>query len=70
MRKRIITALAILLTALPLIAQDEAEKEKANTFGIDVQLRSRAEYRNGVLSPRYQGVSPSFFINERARLGL
>ena len=70
MRKRIITALAILLTALPLIAQDEAEKEKANTFGIDVQLRSRAEYRNGVISPRYQGVSPSFFINERARLGL
>lgn len=41
-----------------------------NTFTIDTQLRSRAEYRNGALSPRSEGDHPAFFINNRARFSL
>lgn len=43
---------------------------KENQFTIDAQIRTRGEYRNGVLNPRPEGTSPTFFINERARLSL
>jgi len=63
--------LSIILTAaFSLLSLAVTAQEKENEFYVDVQLRGRAEYRNGVLSPRNEGVLPSFFINERARLGL
>lgn len=58
----------ILATAISLLCLTVTAQE--NEFYMDAQLRGRAEYRNGVLSPRSEGDSPSFFINERARLGL
>lgn len=45
-------------------------QEKENQFTIDAQIRTRGEYRNGVLNPRPEGESPTFFINDRARLSL
>ena len=47
-----------------------AQQQKENQFTIDAQIRTRGEYRNGVLNPRPEGASPTFFINERARLSL
>ena len=47
-----------------------AQQQKENQFTIDAQIRTRGEYRNGVLNPRPEGTSPTFFINERARLSL
>lgn len=65
---------SIILTGLVLcssaaFAQGEAQ-EKKNEFTIDAQLRARAEYRNGVLSPRAEGQLPASFINNRARFSL
>ena len=48
-------------------AQDE---EKENQLTVSAQIRSRAEYRNGALSPRSEGTSPAGFVNERARIGI
>ena len=41
-----------------------------NRTMVDVQLRPRAEYRNGALFPRDQGELPARFITNRARLSL
>ena len=41
-----------------------------NQTTVDVQLRPRAEYRNGSLFPRDQGDLPARFITNRARLSL
>lgn len=41
-----------------------------NQTTVDVQLRPRAEYRNGSLFPRDQGDLPAQFITNRARLSL
>lgn len=68
MKKTAILAVA-LGACLSSLAQGNETQTKENEFGISAQLRSRAEYRNGVLSPRDEGDKPAFFINERARLG-
>ena len=60
---QLFTLLVCLASALPLSAQD-----KQNETSIDVQLRSRGEYRNGALNPHEKDADPAFFINERARL--
>lgn len=49
-------------------AQNNENKE--NDFSVGVQLRQRAEYRNGVLSPHAEGVDPAEFINSRARISM
>ena len=41
-----------------------------NRTMVDVQLRPRAEYRNGALFPRDQGELPALLITKRARLSL
>ena len=48
-------------------AQEEA---KENEVTVSAQIRTRAEYRNGALSPRSEGTSPAGFVNERARIGI
>ena len=37
---------------------------------MSMQIRPRAEYRNGALTPRDEGVAPTSFINNRARLSM
>ena len=41
-----------------------------NTFGLSAQIRTRGEYRNGMISPRDEGKKPASFINSRARLSM
>ncbi|MDO4163081.1 MAG: alginate export family protein [Bacteroides sp.] len=63
------TLLAIGLLLLPgLIGAQEAVKE--NEFTLSMQLRPRAEYRNGALTPRSEGDEAASFINNRARLSM
>lgn len=61
---------SIILTGLVLCSSVSYAQEEKNEFSIDAQLRGRAEYRNGVLSPRYEGDLHSAFINSRARFSL
>lgn len=44
--------------------------ETDNEFSMSMQIRPRAEYRNGALFPRYEGDEAASFINNRARLSM
>ena len=48
-----------------LFAQNENEELKLN-----IQLRPRAEFRNGLFTPILEGQKPASFISQRSRLGL
>ena len=63
-------SIAFFLGLLFLVSPICWGQEKENETAISVQLRPRAEYRNGSLMPRNEGASPAFFINNRARLSL
>lgn len=68
--KTIVLLLAAFM-ALPFytLAQDN-NQTKDNQFAISVQIRPRAEYRNGSLSPRAAGQEAAAFINNRARISM
>lgn len=57
----------MLLSGGLVFAQHEHE---TGTFSVKGQLRPRAEYRHGVLSPIGEDQKPSSFISNRARLNL
>lgn len=59
----------LLLMFCPCITYAQND-EKENEFSVSMQLRPRAEYRNGALTPREEGVSPTGFITNRARLSI
>lgn len=46
------------------------KSEKENEFSMSMQIRPRAEYRNGALFPREEGDEAAAFINNRARLSM
>ena len=48
-----------------LFAQDDSEDLKIN-----IQLRPRAEFRNGLFTPILEGQKPASFISQRSRIGL
>lgn len=48
-----------------LFAQKENEELKLN-----IQMRPRAEFRNGLFTPILEGQTPASFISQRSRLGL
>ena len=60
---------AMLLMLLPSMAYTQTT-EKENEFTMSIQIRPRAEYRNGALMPRNEGEEPAGFINSRARLSM
>lgn len=60
---------SFLLMLLPSMAYTQ-NTEKENEFTMSMQIRPRAEYRNGALTPRDEGVAPTSFINNRARLSM
>lgn len=66
--KSIVTTL-ITLCLLPASLYSQ-EKAGENEFTLSAQIRPRAEYRNGVLWPRYEGEEAAGFINNRARLSM
>ena len=53
---------SFLLMLLPSMAYTQ-NTEKENEFTMSMQIRPRAEYRNGALTPRDEGVAPTSFIN-------
>lgn len=62
---------AYLLGLLLLPGLTWAQKtETDNEFSMSMQIRPRAEYRNGALFPRYEGDEAASFINNRARLSM
>lgn len=66
MKRTILFIGGLLLSFLnPCVAQT-TENETA----LSVQIRPRAEYRNGALMPRFEGESAAGFINNRARISL
>ena len=46
------------------------EAEKVNQFSVNLQLRPRAEYRNGYKTPLNEDDKSAAFINQRARLSM
>ena len=65
MKKRMIVFSGLLLLGSVWMKADENEaaKDKENTFSMSAQIRPRAEYRNGVLFPRSEGQESAGFIN-------
>lgn len=63
------TYLALGLLLLPGMAWAQ-KSEKENEFTMSMQIRPRAEYRNGALYPRIEGDKAASFINNRARLSM
>ena len=62
--KKVFTTLCVALLAIPTVAQEE------NEFYVDAQLRTRAEYNNGAITPRVEHELPANFVNNRARLSM
>lgn len=58
--------LSIILFYNPsLFAQSQNDELKLN-----IQLRPRAEFRNGLFTPILEGQKPAFFVAQRSRIGL
>lgn len=64
-----IVYLALGLLLLPGMSWAQ-QSEKENEFTMSMQIRPRAEYRNGALFPRNEGDEAASFINNRARLSM
>lgn len=64
--RKVLTACLLLMSAA-VWAQNEKQQ---NEFDMTAQIRPRAEYRNGALSPRSEGEVPAYFIYNRARLSM
>lgn len=47
-----------------------AQQEQSEELKINIQLRPRAEFRNGLFTPILEGQKPAFFIAQRSRIGL
>lgn len=72
MKKLIILICGLLLSTNHLLQAEEQQgaDAKENTFSMNIQIRPRAEYRNGALFPRKEGAEPAAFINNRSRLSM
>lgn len=55
----------ILFSATSLLAQNDSEELRLN-----IQLRPRAEFRNGIFTPILEGQKPASFAVQRSRIGL
>ncbi|MGF7231236.1 alginate export family protein [Arachidicoccus sp.] len=55
----------ILFSSTAIFAQNDTEEVRLN-----IQLRPRAEYRNGVFTPILEGQKPAAFAVQRSRIGL
>lgn len=58
--------LLIFFGSFTVSAQDEPNEE----LKINIQLRPRAEFRNGLFTPILEGQKPASFIAQRSRIGL
>ena len=58
--KKLVVLVAGLLSVALFAQAEETQNTKENTFSMKVQIRPRAEYRNGVLFPRPKDAEPAF----------
>lgn len=71
MRKgNLLVCVAVLLMGNVFLSYAQEDDGKNDRIWASAQIRTRGEYRNGVLYPRDEGDKPAGFINERARLTL
>ena len=47
-----------------------AQQEQGEELKINIQLRPRAEFRNGLFTPILEGQKPASFVAQRSRIGL
>jgi hypothetical protein len=47
-----------------------AQQEQSEELKINIQLRPRAEFRNGLFTPILEGQKPASFVAQRSRIGL
>lgn len=47
-----------------------AQQEQSEELKINIQLRPRAEFRNGLFTPILEGKNPASFVAQRSRVGL
>lgn len=66
----ILSGLVLWSSGMVHAEEKENTEAKENTFSMNIQIRPRAEYRNGVLFPRNKGDEATGFINNRARLSM
>ncbi|MEO6894847.1 MAG: alginate export family protein, partial [Ginsengibacter sp.] len=59
-----ILLLFFIFSSSSLFAQNESQELKLN-----IQLRPRAEFRNGLFTPILKSEDPAFFISQRSRIG-
>lgn len=64
----LLLSLIVLVSGNKVSAQEAQEKE--NEFTVKAQLRPRAEYRHGAISPMGENSQASSFISNRARLSV
>jgi len=72
MKKQVflLTILLILINIFysdALMAQQQGQNEELK---INIQLRPRAEYRNGLFTPILEGQKPASFVAQRSRVGI
>lgn len=78
MKKQLIFLVVFVFVCIGGIQAEEPEgtgrdlsgQPTENMFSMRVQIRPRAEYRNGVLFPRPAGETAAGFINNRARISM
>ena len=70
--KKNLFVFSILFILISIFCSDTlwAQQEQSEEFKINIQLRPRAEYRNGLFTPILEGQKPAFFVAQRSRLGL
>jgi hypothetical protein len=57
-----------LITFFPLLLL--AQQEQNEELKMNIQLRPRAEFRNGLFTPILEGQKPASFVAQRSRIGL
>lgn len=62
--------IGIILAGLLCLSIYTSAQNKENQFSMSVQIRPRAEYRNGAMAPRPLGEEAVGFVNNRARISM
>lgn len=71
MKKQIFTSTTIFLLIIFFCTPTLfAQKEQSEELKINLQLRPRAEFRNGVFTPILEGQKSATFIAQRSRIGI
>jgi len=66
----VIIAIACLSTFNIFDTNAQVFKSKKEELTLDIQIRPRAELRNGVFTPILENTNPATFISQRSRLGV